>query len=115
MFNELFSGSPKFDYNADTNKYVSIREFLKDHDKELTYQVKGMFITKTSKYGPCGIIVIDGFNVRTPKFVNVKIESIMHNPDMVAAINEGKCGMVFRDYEKDGNIYTTVDLVDYAI
>lgn len=113
MFNELFSGSPKFTYNADTNKYINIRDFLQDHDKNLTYQVKGLFTTK-GKYGKRGVIVIDGFNINTPAYLVERIDQIRSNPEMVKAINDGLCGLKFRDYEKDDKIFTTVDLVDYA-
>lgn len=112
MFNELFKGSPKFAYNSDNNEYIGITDFLAEHDKNIAYQVKGMFITKGGKYGPRGIVVIDGFNIYAPKHLNEAIDKIRSNPEMVAAINEGKCNMVFRDYEKDGALHTTIDFVD---
>ena len=114
MFNELFKGQPKFSYNSDNNAYVGIKDFLQDHDKNLTYQVHGMFITKTGKYGPRAIVIIDGYNIYLPKHMNEIIDKIRNTPDMVEAINAGKCGLVFRDYEKDGVIHTTVDFVDLA-
>jgi len=114
MFNELFKGQPKFTYNSDNNAYVGITEFLQDHDKQLTYQVHGMFITKTGKYGPRAIAIIDGYNIYLPKHMNEIVDKIRNTPDMVEAINAGKCGLVFRDYEKDGQTHTTVDFVDYV-
>lgn len=117
MFNELFSGSPKFTYNSDNNIYVGVNEFLKDHDKQITYQVKGMFVTKGGQYGPRGIIIIDGYNIYAPAHMVEKINTIRSNPDMVNAINAGLCGIRFRDYEdkkRAGVIRTTIDIVDYA-
>lgn len=116
MFNEMFKGSPKFTYNSDNNEFIGITDFLKDHDKSITYQVKGMF-TYTGEYGETGVIIIDGYNIRVPKYMCEKIKEIRSNPDMVQAINEGFCGMKFRDYEdkkKKGVIRTAVDLCDYA-
>lgn len=116
MFNELFKGTPKFDYNSQGNKFVNINEFLADHDKTLTYQVKGMFTTD-GKWGKRGVIVIDGYNINVPSYMVERIEGIRANADMVAAINAGHCGLKFRDYEdkKNGNVIrTAVDLCDYA-
>lgn len=112
MFNELFKGSPKFTYNADTNEYIGITDFLRDHDRNITYMVHGMFITKSGKYGPRGIVILDGFNLYVPKHINDMIVEIRSNADMVEAINNGHCGITFRDYEKDGRTHTTVDFVD---
>ena len=114
MFNELFKGQPKFTYNSDNNTYIGITEFLQDHDKTLTYVVHGMFTTKTGKYGPRAVVIIDGYNIYIPKHMNEIVEKIRSTPEMVEAINAGKCGLVFRDYEKDGQTHTTVDFVDYA-
>lgn len=115
MFNELFKGTPKFKYNSDNNEYVGITDFLKDHDKTIPYQVKGMFLTKGGKFGQRGIVIIDGYNIYVPKHVNDTITKIRSNPEMVEAINNGLCAIVFRDYEdKNKVVRTTVDFVDYA-
>lgn len=112
MFNEMFKGQPKFTYNADINTYVGINEFLKDHSIEDRYVVHGMFVTKTGKYGPRGVVILDGFNLYVPKHMNDTIMQIRSNPDMIQAINEGKCDMIFRSYEKDGAEHITVSFVD---
>lgn len=117
MFNEMFKGKAKFTYNSDNNVFVGVTEFLKDHDKLITYQVKGMF-TYNGKYGETPVIVLDGYNLRVPKYMVEKIKEIRSNPDMVDAINEGRCGLKFRDYpdKADKNIIrTAVDLCDYAV
>ena len=116
MFNEMFKGSPKFTYNSDNNIFISVSEFLKDHDMSLTYQVKGMF-TYTGEYGETGVIIIDGYNIRVPKYMVDKIKEIRSTPDMVDAINAGFCGLKFRAYEDKkhkGTVRTAVDLCDYA-
>ena len=116
MFNEMFKGSPKFSYNSDNNVFTSVSEFLKDHDMSLTYQVKGMF-TYTGEYGETGVIIIDGYNIRVPKYMVDKIKEIRSTPDMVDAINAGFCGLKFRAYEDKkhkGTVRTAVDLCDYA-
>lgn len=112
MFNELFNGSPKFTYNADTNEYIGITDFLKDHDRDITYQVHGMFVTKGGQYGPRGIIILDGYNLYVPKHLNDTIQMIRKDNTLVEAINAGHCGLKFRDYTKDGKTHTTVDFVD---
>lgn len=112
MFNELFKGTPKFTYNADTNEYISINEFLQDHSIENRYVVHGMFVTKSGKYGPRGVVVLDGYNLYVPKHVNDTIVKIRENPDMVEAINAGHCDLIFREYEKDGRNHITVSFVD---
>lgn len=113
MFNELFKGTPKFTFNADTNEYISINEFLKEHSIEDRYVVHGMFITKGGKYGPRGIVVLDGYNLYVPKHMNDSIKQIRENADMVQAINDGKCDMIFREYtDNNGVNRITVSFVD---
>lgn len=108
----MFNGAPKFKYNADTNTYIGITDFLKDHDKNGKYLVHGMFVTKTGKYGPRGIVVLDGFNLYVPKHINEKIVKIRENSEAVEAINAGRCVLTFYDYEKDGAVHTSVRFED---
>lgn len=113
MFNEMFSHQARFTYNADNNEYIGITDFLKDHNKDQKYQVKGMFVTKTGKYGPRGIVVLDGFNLYVPKHVIKAIEAIRQDPELVKAVNDGTCGITFRDYDdSNGVTRTTVDFCD---
>lgn len=111
-FNDLFTGSPKFTFNADNNQYISITEFLKDHSIEDRYVVHGMFVTKTGKYGPRGVVVLDGYNLYVPKHKIETINKIRETPELVDLINSGHCDMIFREYEKDGQNHITVDFVD---
>lgn len=113
MFNEMFNNNPKFTYNADNNTYIGITDFLKDHDKMITYQVHGMFVTKNGKYGPSGIVILDGFNLRVPKHIIKAIEAIRNDTEAVRLVNEGHCGLKFREYDdKNGVTRMTVDFVD---
>lgn len=113
MFNEMFNNSAKFTYNADNNTYIGITDFLKDHDKMITYQVHGMFVTKNGKYRPYGIVILDGFNLRVPNHIIKAIEAIRNDPEAVKLVNEGHCGLKFREYDdKNGVTRMTVDFVD---
>ena len=58
----------------------------------------------------CGIIKDSQVRDLTYKIA----DKIRNTLDMVEAIDAGKCGLVFRDYEKDGQTHTTVDFVDYV-
>ena len=112
MFNEMFNNSVKFNYDGKANPYMSIDDYVtevSDHGKVL-----GVWINYKSAYGPRGCIVLDGVNINVPTHVNEKIEKIRSNPDAVQAINNGKCGVRFRTYEKDGKEYYTADFYDWT-
>lgn len=112
MFNEMFNNSVKFNYDGKANAYMSIEDYVtevSDHGKVL-----GVWINPKSAYGPRGCIVLDGVNVNVPTHVNAKIEKIRANPEAVKAINDGKCGVRFSTYEKDGKQYYTADFYDWT-
>lgn len=113
MFNEMFSNNVKFDYDGKDNTYMSIEEFVLNMKADCA-QVKGLWINPKSKHGPRGIIVLDGVNINVPTHVNEKIEKIRSNPEAVKAINEGKCGVNFYTYEKDGKTYYSAQFYDWV-
>lgn len=112
MFNEMFNHSVKFNYDGKDNAYMSIEDYMtdvSDHGKVL-----GVWINPKSKHGPRGVIVLDGININVPSHVNAKIEKIRSNPEAVKYINDGKCGVRFYTYEKDGNTYYSADFYDWT-
>lgn len=113
MFNEMFSNSVKFDYDGKDNPYLTIEDYVLN-TKQNRAQVKGMWINPKSKHGARGVIVLDGVNVNVPSHVNERIEKVRGNAEAVNAVNEGKCGVEFYTYEKDGKTYYSARFFDWA-
>ena len=108
----MFNHSVKFNYDGKDNAYMDISSYMAevgDHAKVL-----GVWINPKSKHGPRGVIVLDGVNINVPKHVNDKIEKIRSNPEAVAFINQGKCGVRFSTYEKNDSTYYTADFYDWV-
>lgn len=113
MFNELFKGN-NFDYDMTQNQFIGIRAFFESDHADHGI-VRGMYVSKTGKYGPSSVLIIDGWNINLPKHMNERVDVIRHNPEMVKAINEGHCGFKIREYpdKKDPNVTRlTVDFYD---
>lgn len=112
MFNEMFSNVAKFDYEGKDNPYMNIEDYVLNN-KQTRAQVKGMWINPKAKHGAWGVIVLDGVNINVPHHVNERIEKVRGNADAVKAVNEGKCGVEFYTYEKEGKILYSARFFDW--
>ena len=112
MFNNAFNHGKRFDFDSSKLEYINLDNYVQDGYPNY-FVVKGMFITKSGKFGPRGIIVSEAFNIQVPKHLNADISDILSNYDMIDAINEGKCGAkVYQYTDKNGVKRNSIRFVD---
>ena len=99
MFAELNGGG--IDWGIDTHQLPYKK--LEDLNKDASYVVKGMFINKNKsekelkEYGASVVLIMDDFLLSCPNHYQVAVETILSDPEKVAAVKNGKCAI--------GNIY----------
>lgn len=110
MFNEL-TNSNHVDWSIDTQDFKFFK--LKDLDASKTYIVRGCFITPDAGYGVGAVIILDDKLVNLPARYVELVKKILSNPEMIAAIKSGKCGMKVSSFtSKYGRVGYSIDLFD---
>ena len=112
MFNEEFNHAKSFTFDSTDLPYTDLDTFVKENGNKLI-EVKSVFINQKAKYGPRGCIVCSTLKINVPAHLNKDITKILNRPDMIEAINAGKCGFMPRQYEDDkGIIRNTGNFID---
>lgn len=99
MFAELNGG---IDWGIDSKEfpYKKINEL----DQAGKYVVKGMFINRNKsekelkEYGASVVLILDGVLLSIPNHYEAAVQTIIDDPEKVAAVKAGKCSI--------GNFYT---------
>ena len=100
MFAELNGGGIDWGINTEGLPYKKLSEL----NQEGEYVVKGMFINrnKTEKelkeYGASVVLILDGVLLSCPNHIENAVQSILDDPEKIAAVKNGKCAI--------GNFYT---------
>lgn len=110
MFNEAFSHGKKFKFNSDDLPFTTLDEYVKTSMD--SFVVREVFINPKAKFGARPAVVSDKFKMNLPKHFVKDIEKILATPEMIEAINNGKCGFVPETYEKDGKTYNSGKFFD---
>lgn len=104
MFAELNGGGIDWGINTDEFPYVKLSEL--ENGK---YIVKGMFINKNKsekelkEFGPSVVIILDDKLLSCPNHYEAAVQSILDDPEKVAAVKAGKCAIGdFYTYESHG-------------
>ena len=112
MFNERFSHGRRFTFNSDNNPYISLNQYVAEGN-DATFIVRGCFVHFKSKFGESGVIVSDDYNIDVPVHLIKDIKIILSEPEMIKAINEGKCGFTCSTYTDNyGIVRNTGSFVD---
>ena len=100
MFAELNGGGIDWEINTKDFPYKKLAELNQDGE----YVVKGMFINRNKKqkdleeFGPSIVLILDGVLLSIPNHYENAVQSILDDPEKVAAVKAGKCAI--------GNFYT---------
>ena len=100
MFAELNGGGIDWGINTDEFEYKKLKEL----DQEGQYVVKGMFINRNKsakelkEFGVSVVLILDDCLLSIPNHNENAVQSILDDPDKVAAVKAGKCAI--------GNFYT---------
>ena len=118
MFNEKFGKKANFDVDFKEFPFVNLSEIIKENGHK-TLKVQALYTFKPKTGDNAGkdvpVLVAEGHNIYIPMYQAATIKEICSDPDMVNAINEGKCGYATREYTdtKHGNkLRYTGDFVD---
>lgn len=111
MFNEKFSHGKKFNINSDDFEFTTLDDYIKAHGNT-TLTVLGMFTYK-SKYGVRPCIIADNLKINLPQHLLSDVEAILYDDELVAAVNQGKCGFKTSQYQdKNGRERNSGSFVD---
>lgn len=95
---KLFS----FDTSAITGKYVKTKDLLDKDGEGIVYQVKGLYISRFSKFNPeAPVVALKDTYVNLPQFQLQEIKDMIADPTAVSLINKGRCGFSVRQYETE--------------
>ena len=112
MFNEKFSHGKKFTFNSDNLPMTDLTTFVNENGNK-QFIVKEVFINNKAKYGPRPCVVCDTLKIWLPNHFTSDIEAILADPEMIAAINAGKCGFVPSQYtDKNGVVRNSGKFID---
>lgn len=100
MFAELNGGG--IDWGIDTKDFPYKK--LSELNQDGQYVVKGMFINRNKsekelkEFGASVVLILDGVLLSCPNHNETAVQSILDDPEKVAAVKAGKCAI--------GNFYT---------
>ena len=105
MFAELNGGG--IDWGVDT-KDLPYKK-IQDLDQKGKYVVKGCFINRNKsekelkEFGASVVLILDGVLLSVPNHYENAVQSILDDPEKVAAVKDGKCSIGdFYTYESHG-------------
>lgn len=105
MFAELNGGGIDWGINTENLEYKKIP----DIDKTKKYVVKGMFINRNKsekelkEFGASVVVILDDCLLSIPNHYETAVQSILDDPEKVAAVKDGKCAIGdFYTYESHG-------------
>ena len=93
MFAELNSGG--IDWGIETKDFPFKK--INELDQSKKYVVKGMFINKNKsekelkEFGASVVLILDGIMLSCPNFYENAVQSILDDPEKVAAVKADKC------------------------
>ena len=107
-------GKNPFTFKASEDfEYWSLKNLYKTNKADQVYLLRGLFINKTSKYGPQGVAVLNDRYVNLPNHLTDTVEKILEDQDAIDQINESRAGFRIYDYKnQNGQTSYSVEFVD---
>lgn len=108
MFNEKFGAKASFNVDFKEFPFVNLSDVIKENGHKVL-KVQAVYTFKPKNGDSAGkdvpVLVADGLNIYIPSYLLEQVNEIRTNADMVAAINDGKCGFQTREWTdtKHGN------------
>lgn len=106
MFSERFDKRNKFNFDGTNLPYEKLSSLVESNvfgEGEII-PVMGMFTHSKSKYGKTGVIVSAQYNIDVPDHLIPMIEEVLGDKELIAGVNEGKCGFCIRSYQDDKGV-----------
>jgi hypothetical protein len=79
--------------------YFKLEELYKNNGPDKIYPLLGLYINKTSKYGPQPVIFTAAWYANAPSHMVEQCEGILQDPETIDQINAGLCGWQIYTYE----------------
>lgn len=108
--------APTFTHQLPDNApFKSLKELYNGEKGENTYVVYGLYINKKGKFGDAPVAISDDFSINLPSHLCDTVTEMLHDKDLVEAINAGKFGLEVyaytpKDYKKNCYSVKWVDL-----
>ena len=82
--------------------FKSLKELYNGEKGENKYIVRGLYINKKSKYGDAPVAISDDFSINLPSHLCDTVTEMLHDKELVEAINAGKFGLEVYMYVPSG-------------
>ena len=104
MFNERFNKNNLFTHDGKDLPFMKLSEAVEKFGADDILTVQGMYTHNKSQFGEKGIIITPTVNIDCPEHMIKMIKEVISDPELVAGVNAGKCGLKFRSYEDDHGV-----------
>ena len=85
---------------------------LADFDDGQPVRVLGLYINHKSKYGEAPVAMTQGVYVNLPKHLTDTVKDMLHDQEVIDAINDGKVGFTVYSYDNNGKTCYSVNWLD---
>ena len=108
--------APTFTHQLPDNApFKSLKELYNGEKGENTYVVYGLYINNKSKFGDAPVAISEDFSINLPSHLCDTVTEMLHDKELVEAINAGKFGLEVyaytpKDYKKTCYSVKWVDL-----
>lgn len=79
--------------------YFKLEELYNNNGPDKVYPLLGLYINKTSKYGPQPVLFTAGWYANAPAHMLDQCDAILKDEQTIADINAGRCGWIIYKYE----------------
>lgn len=106
--------TPLFNVRIKEPAYTSLADLFSEYGKDHVFPLAAIYINTKGMYGPQAVIAINESTlVNLPSHLLKVCRDMIHDPEAVAAINNGNAGFKIYQYTgKNGNCGFSVDWVD---
>lgn len=85
---------PMFTHQLPDNApFKSLKELYNGEKGENTYVVYGLYINKKGKFGDAPVAISEDFSINLPSHLCGTVTEMLHDKELVEAINAGKFGL----------------------
>ncbi len=86
--------APTFTHELpDKAPFKGLKELYNGEKGENTYKVYGLYINKKGKFGDAPVAISEDFSINLPSHLCDTVTEMLHDKELVEAINAGKFGL----------------------
>ena len=115
MFNERNAKkSIKWDFDGEGLPFIDLNQYLIQRDQgNAPIKVLGMYVNYKAKCGPQPHLITIDYKISLPNHLLKEVESILDDPELVRAINDGRCAFEPEQYtDKFGKVRNSGKFID---